>query len=150
MGKCDNRKQRNREYISRIRRGGKCKRCGTKDELTFHHRIPQEKLFTISNAPRDKVSMEKLIAEIAKCDFLCVDCHKIEHEEILVLPTNWVSANFSSLTDTTNFISVCITHIPSGNTAVGKHRTSRMRAHDKAVKSMSILIKNMGALLYEG
>lgn len=57
-----------------------CERCGFGDfrALTFHHRDPDEKSFSVGYGVR-RFSHEKLLEEIAKCDVLCANCHAIEH-----------------------------------------------------------------------
>ena len=57
-----------------------CIRCGFDDAraLDFHHRDPKEKEFTIGRVGWN-VSRERLSAEIEKCDVLCANCHRIEH-----------------------------------------------------------------------
>lgn len=46
--------------------------------MDFHHRNPEEKSFTIG--ARAFYSKDKLLAEIAKCDVYCANCHRIiEH-----------------------------------------------------------------------
>jgi predicted HNH restriction endonuclease len=49
----------------------KCAQCGMDHPgcLVFHHRNPADKKFSIQNA----------VAEIAKCDILCANCHSILH-----------------------------------------------------------------------
>lgn len=64
--------------------GGACVECGYDrclDALTFHHRDPAAKDFSISSdgTPR---SWEKQLEEIAKCDLLCANCHAEEHARI--------------------------------------------------------------------
>lgn len=58
-----------------------CRRCNFKDPraLQFHHRDPSTKLFNIANKKR--ANMDRLMAEIAKCDVICANCHFIEHAE---------------------------------------------------------------------
>lgn len=55
-----------------------CERCGTKTgSFQFHHRDPSTKEFGIlGNITKP---LKPLIAEIEKCDILCVDCHKYIH-----------------------------------------------------------------------
>jgi predicted nucleic acid-binding Zn ribbon protein len=63
-------------------KGGKCERCGYSKSLyalTFHHRNPAEKGFSISGS---SMSWAKVKAEIDKCDLLCHNCHAEVHEEV--------------------------------------------------------------------
>ena len=65
-------------------RGGCCSKCGYNKcfaALEFHHRDPSTKDFTLSHnggAP----SFERLKAEADKCDLLCANCHREEHERL--------------------------------------------------------------------
>ena len=54
-----------------------CVRCGTHDPrvLDFHHRDPAHKIFGIGG--HYTVSPRILLAEIAKCDVHCSNCHRI-------------------------------------------------------------------------
>ena len=63
-------------------KGGKCQECGyckSLAALTFHHRNPEEKDFSISGRV---VKWEKLKPELDKCDLLCSNCHLEEHERL--------------------------------------------------------------------
>ena len=54
-----------------------CARCRERFPVVcmdFHHRDPREKLFPIGSNTR---GVPKLRAEIAKCDVLCANCHRI-------------------------------------------------------------------------
>jgi hypothetical protein len=44
--------------------------------MEFDHREDQVKAFNISSS-RDYVSLARLLAEIAKCDIVCVLCHRL-------------------------------------------------------------------------
>ena len=61
----------------------KCVRCGISDHrvLDFHHRDGSAKLGNVSDMVSRKLSWENIYAEIAKCDCLCANCHRIEHFE---------------------------------------------------------------------
>jgi hypothetical protein len=63
-----------------------CSKCGETfpPALDFHHRDPQEKLFSISDFVRQqhiwKRNLQELYDEIEKCDVLCATCHrKVEY-----------------------------------------------------------------------
>lgn len=73
---------RRREVIEWIRDHKKgCSRCPETHPacLQFHHRDPAEKEFNIGEAIRLGWSVERIEAEIAKCDVLCANCHAKEH-----------------------------------------------------------------------
>lgn len=56
-----------------------CKKCGENRFylLDFHHKIPSEKDFAISDHSR--TSFKDLQKEISKCDILCSNCHREWH-----------------------------------------------------------------------
>src|ERR1017187_5396677 len=58
-----------------------CSRCGEADPacLQFHHRDPETKSFTIAHAKHHGVSIERLKAEIDKCEVVCANCHLRSH-----------------------------------------------------------------------
>ena len=66
------------------RRGGKCAKCGFSDirALDWHHPDPNEKVNSISEMVRDRVSMDKLQAELDKCELICANCHRIEEQRL--------------------------------------------------------------------
>jgi hypothetical protein len=60
--------------------GGKCQVCGYDrcvKAMTFHHREPSDKDFTVSQM-LDR-SWDVLRRELDKCDLLCFNCHMEEH-----------------------------------------------------------------------
>ena len=75
-----NKKRRidNFEVINAAKEGG-CARCGFKHiaAMDFHHRDPETKIDSIGNM--DGASVEKIKEEVAKCDVLCSNCHRILH-----------------------------------------------------------------------
>lgn len=67
------------EAIGRL--GGKCVSCGIEDErvLEFDHVNPSEKKYAISDLWRG--SERHLWIEVAKCQLLCANCHRIKTVE---------------------------------------------------------------------
>lgn len=61
----------------------KCLKCGENHPaaMDFHHRVPSEKEAPLGEMIAKKYSREKILAEIAKCDVLCANCHRIHHWE---------------------------------------------------------------------
>lgn len=57
--------------------GGKCVECGATDNLEFDHIDPETKSFTIGRK-LVSVAQATLEAEIAKCQLLCYNCHKVK------------------------------------------------------------------------
>lgn len=54
-----------------------CTDCGFRYkfwQMDFDHRNPEDKLFAISGSGRR--DMDRLKAEIAKCDVVCANCHR--------------------------------------------------------------------------
>lgn len=73
--------------------GGKCCICGYSKNLsglTFHHTIPQKKLFPLdirSFANRKKKALEE---EVQKCILVCRNCHsEIEHPQFCNWQEKW-------------------------------------------------------------
>ena len=73
-------------------KAGGCVLCGNTDLrfLEFHHRDPRQKSFNIS-ASRSRPP-RLVMAEIAKCDVLCANCHRAVHstgsvESLLTMKT---------------------------------------------------------------
>ena len=63
-----------------------CSECGFDNPLAldFHHREGTEKEFAVSTAAATGFSRERISAEIAKCDVLCANCHRIKHRGSIV------------------------------------------------------------------
>lgn len=64
----------------KIKRG--CCLCGYSEHpaaLDFHHRHPDDKKFNISNNLSSR-NWDSILAEIDKCDIMCANCHRIEHD----------------------------------------------------------------------
>jgi len=63
----------------KLRRG--CDHCGYNASpipLDAHH-YNGDKDFEIGKAIRDRKPLELILAELAKCQILCANCHRIEH-----------------------------------------------------------------------
>lgn len=60
-----------------------CKRCGETHPgcLEFHHLNPDLKEATLSFLAGNNASQRILEAEVAKCEVVCANCHRIEHWE---------------------------------------------------------------------
>jgi hypothetical protein len=70
-----------RELLTQIKLEKGCARCGYKGHpaaLDFNHLDPSQKSFRISS---DVTSLEKTLAEIAKCEVLCANCHRVHTYE---------------------------------------------------------------------
>lgn len=56
--------------------------------MDFDHRPGEEKLFTIASQLA-QVGLEKLLAEVEKCDIVCANCHRVRtHERDTYTPPN--------------------------------------------------------------
>jgi hypothetical protein len=67
-------------YVNDLKHNSSCKHCPESYHqcLDFHHREPSDKVANISVIVRQsKYSMEDLLDEIAKCDIVCVNCHRL-------------------------------------------------------------------------
>jgi hypothetical protein len=74
-----------RAILQGLREGLVCVRCGESHPacLDFHHRDATQKSFTVAKfaGQSSRISLEDLRAEVAKCDVLCANCHRIHHWE---------------------------------------------------------------------
>lgn len=72
-----------RRWFEELKRGKACLTCGEADPvcLNFHHRDPDQKEIAVADAVRNEWSNSRLLAEIAKCDVLCANCHAKRHFE---------------------------------------------------------------------
>lgn len=71
-------RQRRQAILKEIKLSRGCMDCGYNvhpDALEFDHRPDEVKLFELSAA--HKFSAEKVEAEIAKCDVVCSNCHRV-------------------------------------------------------------------------
>ena len=73
----DRYEQEKRRWIANYLLGHPCVDCGEtdRDVLDFDH-VRGVKLFGIATAARRGYSMEVLIAEVAKCEVRCANCHR--------------------------------------------------------------------------
>lgn len=75
------RHERRLQFIEK--RGSECENCGYSGctgVLSFHHRDPEEKSFSLDVTAFSR-SMDSLEKEVAKCDLLCHNCHQKHHCE---------------------------------------------------------------------
>lgn len=70
-----------RRWLDDIKSKCSCAVCkeGHPAVLEFHHRDPDEKKFTISEAVKKGYDLKEIFKESAKCDILCSNCHKKVH-----------------------------------------------------------------------
>lgn len=68
--------------------GGKCETCGYCKSLfvlSFHHSDAEEKIYKLDLRSLANRSMPSLLAEFAKCQLLCANCHAEIHNPHLML-----------------------------------------------------------------
>jgi hypothetical protein len=75
------RRQEIRQWIIELKSTLKCNRCPESYFacLTFHHTDPTKKDIAISDAVKGGWSKKNILAEIAKCEVLCSNCHLKHH-----------------------------------------------------------------------
>src|SRR5271166_4564079 len=69
------------DWVRELKKALKCNRCPESFWacLDFHHTDPAEKDLSVAQAVRHSWSKERILAEIAKCEVLCKNCHAKEH-----------------------------------------------------------------------
>lgn len=76
----NNKARKNNLYLAFLEylRNKNCSDCGNNDArvLEFDHRDSAEKILEVSTLVR-RVGKQKLSEEIAKCDIVCCNCHRI-------------------------------------------------------------------------
>lgn len=74
-------KQEKIDWYRRYKSLQSCVSCGENHPATldFHHRDPNDKVGQICELVRQNCGMEKILAEVAKCDILCANCHRKYH-----------------------------------------------------------------------
>jgi len=77
------RRQRLRDFIQQQKVGRVCGKCGIGDfrVLDFHHVDKDGKEGNIGHLVSLNWSEEHILQEIAKCETLCANCHRIVHWE---------------------------------------------------------------------
>jgi hypothetical protein len=78
-----NRRQELREFIQLQKVGLSCKHCGNADVrvLDFHHIDRSSKEASVDTMVKQGWSKERILQELAKCEALCANCHRILHWE---------------------------------------------------------------------
>ena len=71
------------DFIDDQKKGKACVRCGIADYrvLDFHHIDPSQKKINLNMAWKQNVGKQAILAEIAKCELICANCHRILHWE---------------------------------------------------------------------
>lgn len=86
------RKEKMKTFLRDIKVKLKCLECDETHPacIVFHHRNPKEKDFGIAQAVSQGWGKEKILAEIAKCDIYCSNCHLKLHWENKDIFGPWV------------------------------------------------------------
>ena len=73
--------EKKKQVLLDARKSG-CIKCGESDPscLDFHHRDPSTKEGDLGRVRR--FSIKRILAEIAKCDVLCANCHRKHHRDL--------------------------------------------------------------------
>lgn len=70
-------------FYSQVKRIEKCEECGEDHPacLTYHH-TDDDKFMPVSNMVSDGHSKKAILEEIEKCQVLCSNCHRKEHNNL--------------------------------------------------------------------
>jgi len=77
------RRSKMKKFVFEIKKNLKCERCSYNKHpaaLQFHHRDPNQKEMSIKDLT-NRMSKERILEEIKKCEVLCANCHQILHFE---------------------------------------------------------------------
>jgi hypothetical protein len=76
------RRSRLRSWVNDRKHDRGCRNCGETDPgcLDFHHQDPATKEMAITELITHGYGREKLREEITKCEVLCANCHRREHD----------------------------------------------------------------------
>lgn len=69
-----------REWYISLKEGTPCGQCGGQFHhaaLHWHHRDPSSKTASVSTLASNRAAKETVLAEIAKCDLVCANCHAV-------------------------------------------------------------------------
>jgi len=77
----ERRKKEMKAWFYSLKSDLKCRECGESHIacLDFHHLNREDKKFDLGNCWNKGWSKERILAEVAKCDVLCSNCHRKEH-----------------------------------------------------------------------
>lgn len=66
-----------------VKVNGKCAHCDESDPicLDFHHTEDNKSFDIARELGRGFIAIDRLMAELAKCELLCANCHRKEHRE---------------------------------------------------------------------
>ena len=58
-----------------------CKGVFSPTQMDFDHRDPAEKMFRVTSSRAMLMPRKRLLAEVAKCDVVCANCHRIRTQQ---------------------------------------------------------------------
>ena len=72
-------RERNKKFLNELKQNATCP-CGISDfrVMEFAHKDRSLKVGNLSDMANRPVSLNKLKEEVAKCDILCANCHRIQ------------------------------------------------------------------------
>lgn len=70
----------NKEYVRILKMISRCADCGAREDLTFDHLPGHKKVGNISTMVHTG-SLKKLRQEMAKCEIVCLRCHRIREND---------------------------------------------------------------------
>ena len=73
--------ERAREYIWNLFKVSKCFDCGERNPIVLEFDHLGDKFLAVSNMVSRNYGLDSIRAEIAKCDIVCANCHKIRTSE---------------------------------------------------------------------
>ncbi len=79
LKKAAERKKRQRQWLRELKTKSGCVNCGENDPvcLVYHHLNASDKKLEVANLA--DYSRTRILAEIAACVVLCLNCHRKEH-----------------------------------------------------------------------
>lgn len=72
-------KERNREYVRKIKETKPCTDCGQMfhfSQMDFDH-ISDDKKTNIATLANSSISIKEIKKELAKCELVCSNCHRL-------------------------------------------------------------------------
>lgn len=72
-------RERNREYVRKIKESNPCAECGKNyhySQMDFDH-VRGNKKYNIATIANSLASIAKIKEEIAKCEVVCANCHRL-------------------------------------------------------------------------
>jgi hypothetical protein len=74
--------------------GGRCRRCGSVDQLEIDHIDPSSKTYDVARI-LGSASKNRLMSEVVKCQLLCSACH--QHKSIIEVGKNSAKGTHGTL-----------------------------------------------------